>query len=289
VWSRRVDGRTPRPGRSRGRGRLGRLGYAAGITAAVLLGCSGPAVPARAATTFVVVQMNLCNSGMAVTSCYSFGRAVDEAVTKIHRYRPDLVTLQEVCRDDVYAPVGGWGRLARAMADLYGGRRVSVSFSPAWNPYTHQPYRCVNGQQYGVALIHRGAGADRHSGWYVSQDASDEQRTWTCATVIAGRLTGCTTHLSTEADVAARQCRELMATLSAAWVLPEVVLAGDLNLTDAAGGRRDVRDCVPASYDRRSDGTLQQVFFTRNVQWIEGGHEPMRWTDHPVLYQRFRL
>jgi hypothetical protein len=249
---------------------------------------SASAVPARAASTFVVLQMNLCNSGMAI-SCYSSGRAVDEAVDKIHRYPPALVTLQEVCRDDLYAR-DGWGKLAQAMADLYGSGHISVDFVPALNRDTNDWYRCVNGEPFGVAVMHHsGNGLDVHSGWYGSQDPSNELRAWTCTTVLKGRLTGCTTHLSTDPDVAIRQCHELMSSLASGWVMPEVIVAGDFNLISEPGKPHDVRDCAPARYDRTSDSALQQVFFTRNIRWVEGRYEGMRWTDHPLLYERFRV
>ena len=249
---------------------------------------SVPAAPARAATTFVVLQMNLCNSGLAKASCYTFGRAVDEAVQKIHRYPPELVTLQEVCHDDVYAP-GGWGKLGRAMADVYGSAHVYADFVPAFNRNTGSWYRCVDGGLFGIALLFHYAGGPVHRGWYASQDTSEEVRAWTCATVIRGRLTACTTHLSTNPDVALRQCHELMSILAASWALPEVIVAGDVNLRYAAGRPHNVQDCVPTGYDRRGDNELQHVFFTRNVQWVRGRIEPMRWTDHPLLYERFRV
>jgi endonuclease/exonuclease/phosphatase family metal-dependent hydrolase len=282
------------PSRRGGRSRARHLLYAAIAASAVVVASSVAAVPARAAATFVVLQMNLCNSGMAVTSCYSFGKAVDEAVAKIHRYPPDLVTLQEVCRDDVYAR-DGWGKLARAMADLYGSGHVSVDFVPAFNRDTNDMYRCVDGALYGVAMIHRSNGSSRsnglasHSGWYGSQDSSEEVRAWTCTTVVTGRLTGCTTHLSTDPGVAVRQCHELMSILASPWVMPEVIVAGDFNLTSESGKQHNVRDCAPASYDRRSDSALQQVFFTRNIEWVQGTYEAMRWTDHPLLYEGFRI
>jgi hypothetical protein len=238
-------------------------------------------------TTFVVLQMNLCNSGMAL-SCYSFGKAVDEAVAKIRRYPPELVTLQEVCRNDLYTR-GGWGKLTQAMADLYGGEHVAVDFVPARNRYTNDGYRCVNGELFGVAVMHHFNGRELHSGWYRNQDRSDETRAWTCTTVINGQLTGCTTHLSTNKDVAMRQCHELMSTLASPWVMPEVVVAGDFNLTAQSGTSHDVPGCMVPTYDRLSDGALQHVFFTRNVEWMQGRNEDMRWTDHPLLYERFRV
>jgi len=271
-----------------GRWRVRGLWGTAVALSAVVLMTSVAAVPAGAATTFVLLQMNLCNSGVARPPCYSFGRAVDEAVEKIHRYPPELVTLQEVCHDDLYAR-HSWGRLARAMADLYGSRHISVGFVPAFNRDTNDWYRCANGELYGVALLVHDTGLDLHDGWYGNQDSSEETRAWACTTVIKGRLTGCTTHLSTHPDVAMRQCHELMSILAAPWVLPEVIVAGDFNLSSAPGRPHDVQDCALANYDRRGDGALQQVFFTRNIHWLRGTAEAMRWTDHPLLYERFRV
>jgi endonuclease/exonuclease/phosphatase family metal-dependent hydrolase len=263
------------------------------LVALVATGCAGlllssvPARPARAATTFVVLQMNLCNSGLAIHTCYSFGRAVDEAVEKIHKYPPELVTLQEICRDDLYSPTG-WGKLAKAMADIYGTGHVAVDFVPAVDRDTNDWYRCTDDEPFGNALLYHYPGGAPRSGWYQSQDGTDETRAWTCATVIAKRLTACTTHLSTEPDVASRQCRELRAILAESWVQPEVIVGGDFNLT-ATPGTHDVRGCGSPGYDQRGDGSLQHVFFSRTVRWTQGFHEPMRFTDHPLLYEKFRV
>jgi len=235
------------------------------VVAAVVLATAVSAAPARAGTAFVVLQMNLCDSGVPPASCYTFGRSVDEAAGKIHRYPPELVTLQEVCHNDVT-------RLSRTMA--------AAAFFPAWNRDTHDRYRCTNGELYGIALLHHGNGRAVYHGWYANQDASEEVRAWLCATVVNGQLTACTTHLSTHPDVAVRQCHELMSILASRWVLPEVVVAGDFNLTT---------DCAPPGYDRRTDGSLQQVYFTRNVHSATGWHERMRWTDHPLLVERLRI
>jgi endonuclease/exonuclease/phosphatase family metal-dependent hydrolase len=226
-----------------------------------------PAVPATAATTYTVLQMNLCDSGMA-HSCYTFGRSVDEAVQRIRAYAPDLVTFQEICREDLY------GKLARAMADLYGADRISVDFQPARNRYTGRAYRCLNGQPFGIGLVLRGTRHARRDGWYTAQDGDDEIRTWVCVTT-AKSLTVCTTHLSTVTATARRQCAELVAGLPRD---AEVIVAGDLNLT---------RDCAPYPYEDHGDGALQHVLAT--VPWIDGGTQPMRYTDHPLLYARYRL
>jgi hypothetical protein len=137
-------------------------------------------------------------------------------------------------------------------------------------------------------MIYHDSGHDPHHGWYASQDRSPEHRTWTCTTVIPDRLTGCTTHLSIVPAIAMRQCHELMSILASPWVLPEVIVAGDFNLRFTPGKPYNAQDCATATYYRRGDGDLQQVF-SRNVDWVRGGREPMRWTDHPLLYEEFRI
>jgi endonuclease/exonuclease/phosphatase family metal-dependent hydrolase len=239
--------------------------------------------PVPSPATFVVLQMNLCNSGLA-RSCYSSGRAVGEAAEKLRRHAADLVAVQEVCSGDLSGP----GGLTRAMADRRGGP-VSVAFTPAVDRDTDDSYRCTNGEPFGVALIHRGAGGQVHRARYASQDSTDELRVWMCTTVIDRRLTGCTTHLSTDRAVAVRQCRELMSVLGSPWVLPDVVVAGDLNLTSRPADPHGVGECAPAGYGRRSDGAVQHILFTPTVRSVGGGAEPMRWTDHPLLYATVRL
>jgi endonuclease/exonuclease/phosphatase family metal-dependent hydrolase len=268
--------------------RVGRLVGSVLAMVTIVLSSQVSSVAAGAATTVVVVQLNLCNSGMALLSCYSFGRAVDEAVEKIYLHRPDLLTVQEVCRGDLRL-ADGWGKLASAMARLHGSDNIVVDFVPAWNRDTDDAYRCVNGEPFGVALIHHGNGRDTHHGLYSSQDFSNEQRVWTCATVVKDQLTGCTTHLSIRPDVAMRQCRELMSVLASSWVMPKVVVAGDLNLTATPDTPTSVDKCMSAAFDRRGDGAVQHVLFTRDIRWVRGTNEAMQWTDHPLLYQRLRI
>jgi hypothetical protein len=262
---------------------------AAATALAVVLTSSAVAAPAAATASVVVLQMNLCNSG-AAKSCYSFGVAVRQAVANIHRYRPQVVTVQEICRDDVYA-ANGWGPLAQAMADLYGSRRIRVAFTPARNRMTGEPYHgCVNGQEYGVAVIYHGTRGEVHRGWYTNQGRGGEVRTWSCAVVLERRLTACTTHLTINREVAMRQCRELMSILaSASWATPQVIVAGDFNLASEPGKPTDVQTCVPPGYERHGDDAVQQVLYTAGVTWVEGRHEPMAGTDHPLLYEHFRV
>ncbi len=257
-------------------GRTARLLGTAVLALAVLPG--GPAAvppPERVPGSVVVAQMNLCNSGMA--ACYSAGAAVDAAAALVRRLRPDLVAAQEVCLDDVAA---GSGRLAAAMAEVHGADRVAVAFAPAVDLDTGGPYRCTNGEPFGVALLARGGAVDLRSGTYAAQDGRDEARVWTCAAVLDGRLTACTTHLSTVRAVARRQCGELAALLRSPWVRPAAVLAGDFNL--AAG------QCVPPGWAERGDGRVQHVLVGPGLRPAGGGTEPLPGTDHPLLQVTLR-
>src|SRR2546423_8456023 len=148
--------------------------------------------------------MNLCNSGAPQAKCYAFGRSIDEAVGEIHRYRPELVTLQEICRDDLYAR-DGWGRLARAMADLYGTAHVAVDFTPAGNRDTGDWYRCIGGAPFGVAVLHHHARREAPHGWHATQDHRRQLPARTCPMAVPGPLPARTPHPSPQPDVDRRQ------------------------------------------------------------------------------------
>src|SRR3954454_19587586 len=66
-------------------------------------GTSGAlAVPPRAGSTYTLMQMNLCLSGLA--GCYgkvAYPAVVEEAVARIRKAHPDAVTFNEACRTDV--------------------------------------------------------------------------------------------------------------------------------------------------------------------------------------------
>ena len=151
---------------------------------AVVMAPSGASEPVRARgdASLRVLQMNLCDSGLA--HCYT-GRSVPEASEVIRAETPDVVTVNEVCRDDVAALEsaltgsdgdGGGG----------GGRGVVVSaFQAAWDRRTGTALRCRNGRPYGIALVARLAatpqGYDAVGGTYPMQDpGSPELRAWLC-------------------------------------------------------------------------------------------------------------
>jgi endonuclease/exonuclease/phosphatase family metal-dependent hydrolase len=233
-------------------------------------------------STVVVLQMNLCNSGRA--ACFTGGRAVDEAAALVRRHAADVVTLQEICRNDVLVATnpGGLGPVARALADLHPDDRVSVHFVEAKDPDTGTGFRCNNGELFGNAVLHHGDGRGTHGGWFTDWDVGDEIRSWGCAEVVAGGgLTVCTTHISDHARVTVKQCRELFAMLArGSWTRRNLLLAGDLNLPASRLG-----ECGTEGFRVASDDSVQHVLVRGRVYPVRGKVEPMRWTDHPALVQ----
>lgn len=228
-----------------------------------------------------VVQMNLCNSGIA--GCYT-GRSVAAAAEVIREQRPDVVALNEICEHDL-------ARLRPAMAAGSPGATVVSAFQPAYDRRTVRDFRCVNGHRYGVGLLvvvpapYRGH--TTYGGLYPDQDPVDpEERAWACVQAEAA-FYACTTHLAyTSNELALAQCRYLLGTAIPAahardGYLPTVI-AGDLNLP--ARGPSGVRSCLPAGYRLEGDGGVQHVVVTNDFgvrfsRLIEMGGT----TDHPSL------
>jgi len=264
--------------------RHGRLRRVVHVVLTACLAAVAALVPAERVhpSTVVLLQMNLCNSGRA--SCFTAGRAVDEAAAVVRRHRADVVTLQEICRDDVLvaANPGGLGKVARALADLHPDDRVTVHFVEAGDPETGTGFRCNNGELFGNAVLHHGDGLGTRGGWFADWDAGDEIRSWGCAEVVlGGRLTVCTTHISDHVRVTVTQCRELFAMLArASWARSNLILAGDLNLPASRLG-----ECGTAGFRVASDDSVQHVLVRGGLHPVRGGFEPMRWTDHPALVQ----
>jgi endonuclease/exonuclease/phosphatase family metal-dependent hydrolase len=227
------------------------------------------------------LQFNLCDSGIA--GCYT-GRAVRSAATVIRGERPDVVTLNEVCRKDV-------ATLARALSTAHSNHPVAAAFKAARNRPTGGPFRCVNGQSYGIGVLALlGSTKTRYrtySGVYPQQDLGDpEERVWVCLDLPTGLL-ACTTHTaSTSRTVALAQCRYFLNT-----ALPAIrrhvgdlpaTLGADLNLR--AHGAPSPQSCLPSGYQRAGDGLLQDVIAShdfavrsRTVIDMHGA------TDHPGL------
>lgn len=226
-----------------------------------------------------LLQMNLCDSGLA--ACYT-GRSVAQAEAVIRADAPDVVTLNEVCRDDVAV-------LRRALARVRGGR-VVWAFRAVRDRRTADAYRCRNGQPYGIGLLALDpapSGAYRTStGLYPMQaDDDPEQRAWLCVDLTV--FSACTTHLAaTSPAVALAQCGYLLEVAVPAERRRDghepTVLGADLNLR--TGGSPDVRSCVPAGYLRADDGSVQQVLATDGFTIFAVRSAGMRGTtDHPSL------
>jgi hypothetical protein len=228
-----------------------------------------------------VLQLNLCNSGIA--ACYT-GRSVREAAEVVRDERPDIITLNEVCRDDVSA-------LESVLSDINRGGVVKSAFEAAVDRRTGRAFRCRNGQPYGIGLLVRIRppyhGYHRFGAVYPSQDTSDpEQRVWLCLHAVA-EFYACTTHLaSTSETVALAQNGYLFDT-----ALPAVrtqggpdpmVLGGDLNLR--SGGSASGPSYLPPGYRRTDDGATQHIAVSSEVTVRSSRSISMHGTtDHPAL------
>lgn len=251
------------------------VGESAGVRAARLVG--PPTAPPVG--TLRELQMNLCNSGEA--SCYTGGRAVEEASTLMRRVAaPDMVTLNEVCRRDVT------DRLGSVMAGLWPYDDIVYLFAPAVNA-TGGSYRCQDGDVFGNGLIARvPAGRltvlDTRYGMYAAQVTNIERRTFGCVD-LAPRILACVTHLESDsAAVAATQCTTLMSRVVPAlrgnWgASTPVIVAGDMNL--GAG----MTACTPAGFRQVGDGGVQHVLASAGSQFLRIDEYPMKQTDHAAL------
>jgi hypothetical protein len=249
------------------------------ITAAALL--TGPTPASGVTRPLRVLQMNLCDSGFA--GCYT-GHAVAKAAAVIRTHAPDVVTLNEVCQDDVDA-------LGRTLQDVHRGDAVVWAFKAAGDRRSSSDFYCRNGQPYGIGLLARLPAPDRghvtYSGLYAAQDTNDpEERAWLCIHAAAA-FYACTTHLAnTSPAVALAQCSWLLGTaipqLRAQGGYEFTVLGGDLNLSH--GSSPDVGSCVPPGYLRKDDNAVQQIMATADLTLISSMLIGMdETTDHPSL------
>jgi hypothetical protein len=232
-------------------------------------------------TAFWVLQLNLCNSGLA--GCYENGQSVPEAAAMIKAQLPDTVTLNEICSPDLDVLA------TTAMAQTWPGDWIFWAFRPAHDKARNAPYLCKNGQQYGIGVIGHVAPANWadtnvRGGIYPTQDAnSNEQRVWLCVYAIGNYYT-CTTHLAANAaGIAMAQCHYLMNTAipaarTAMGGYSPTVVGGDLNLK--YGGNPNVQDCVPAGWFRKGDDGVQHILATSDFTFQFTRKINMSHTDH---------
>src|SRR3954471_18972815 len=94
--------------------------------ALALTSCTGPPAAAPSAgSTFTLMQMNLCLSGLA--GCFgkvAYPAVVEEAVARIRQAHPDAVTFNEACRGDIARIARRTGYHLRFSRVIYRGERL---------------------------------------------------------------------------------------------------------------------------------------------------------------------
>jgi endonuclease/exonuclease/phosphatase family metal-dependent hydrolase len=237
---------------------------------------------AQAQTTRRLLQMNLCNSGLA--GCYEGGRSIDEAYGKITSQRPDIVTLNEVCSADV-------DRLWEAMQVVWPGQVGNGSvgktllFAPALNGNTNQNYKCANGDEFGNGIIWHSTDATVIGtiGIYSNQDSGAEKRSFGCVNIMPNGPYACVTHLSAASEpVALAQCKELMSHVVATASQNGVagLIGGDFNLEYDTSDPENVQKCVAGGYYRKGDGDVQHWVAQNSLTFVSRTTIGMSYTDH---------
>jgi endonuclease/exonuclease/phosphatase family metal-dependent hydrolase len=238
---------------------------------------NAPAVaPTAAASTYTLMQMNLCMSGLG--ACYpkvAYPAGVNEAVARIREARPDAVTFNETCGADAE-------RIARRTGYHWRFSRVI---------YRRRPLACIDpGDRglFGDAILTK-AGVEHAKGRPFEAQAGIERRGWLCVTTRVD-VDVCTAHLATRGsdEVAANgpQCRELRALLARRGVARTVIFGGDVN-------RRF--SCAPEGSWTRTDRAaeqepgLQQVYGTRALRSPSAAVVRAARTDHDILLVRTHL
>ena len=232
------------------------------------------------ASPFRALQLNLCNSGYA--GCFQDGLAIPEGHDVITQVSPHVVTLNEICEDDVST------QLFAAMQEAWPDDYVFWAFAPAASRDSGGPITCTDGQRYGVGILGHvpaasWAGFEFAGSRLENQSADNEMRAWACA-YAADNYYICATHLENDnGDVAIAQCNEVMNP-----IIPEfwgthggqlpTVLGGDFNLR--FNGSPDVQDCVPQGWYRKGDGDVQHIMATSDLVFESSEAFSMERTDH---------
>jgi endonuclease/exonuclease/phosphatase family metal-dependent hydrolase len=250
----------------------------AAVGCALVLALTGCGESSRAAgsTTYTLMQMNLCLSGLA--GCYAkvaYPAVVEEAAARIREARPDAITFNEACRGDV-------ARIARRTGYQLRFSRVI---------YRGVPLHCVRpgGRGlFGDAVLTKAA-IERTDSHDFKAQAGIERRRWLCVTTRVG-VDVCTAHLNTQSAVEAAgneaQCAELATLLARRAAARTVIFGGDVN-------RRP--SCAPAGMWTRADRSahqaagLQHVYGSAALRSPSAEVVPARHTDHDVLLVRVTI
>ena len=229
-----------------------------------------------AGSTYTLMQMNLCLSGLA--GCYrkaAYPAVVQEAVARIREGRPDAVTVNEACRNDV--------------AEI--ARRAGYHLRFSRVVYLDKPLQCVQpgGRGlFGDAVLTRAAIESADNQDFETQ-AGPERRRWLCVTTQV-EVDVCTAHLNTRSSLEVSgndaQCIELTTLLARRAAARTVAFGGDVN-------RRP--SCAPDGLWTRTDRAAEQA---PGIQHVYGSGAlrspsarvlPATHTDHDVLLVRADL
>jgi len=242
----------------------------ASVGCTLILALSGCGGSSSAGSTYTLMQMNLCLSGLA--GCYggvAYPTVVEEAVAGIRAAHPDAVTLNEVCRRDATRIARRTGYHVRFSRVIYRGERL----------------RCVRpgGRGlFGDAVLTDAAVKSTESHDFQAQ-AGLERRRWLCVSTRVD-VDVCTAHLNTRTriEVAGNdaQCVELAALLARRAWTRTVIFGGDVN-------RRET--CAPTGVWTRTDRSAEQAPGVQHVYGSGALRGPSakvvraRHTDHDIL------
>jgi endonuclease/exonuclease/phosphatase family metal-dependent hydrolase len=248
---------------------------ASGCSRSTSVGTPAAVLPA-ASSTYTLMQMNLCLSGLA--GCYgkvAYPAVVEEAIARIREAHPNAVTFNEACRGDVARIARRTGYHVRFSRVIYRGEQL----------------RCVRpgGRGlFGDAVLTKAAieSTDNHD--FEAQEGI-ERRRWLCVATRV-HVDVCTAHLNTRttAEVAGNdaQCVELTALLARRAQARAVIFGGDVNRG---------RSCAPGGAWTRTDSAagqapgLQHVYGSGALRSPSAEVAPATHTDHDVLLVRAHL
>ena len=172
-----------------------------------------------AGSTYTLMQMNLCLSGLG--TCYrkvAYPAVVEEAVARIRQAHPDAVTFNEACGNDV-------ALIARRTG--YHLRFSRVIYHDELLPCIKPGGRGL----FGNAVLSKAPIESSESHAFAAQ-AGPERREWLCVSTRVG-VEVCTAQLAAPAiDEAAAndpQCAELRALLARRAAARAVIFGGDVN------------------------------------------------------------
>jgi endonuclease/exonuclease/phosphatase family metal-dependent hydrolase len=234
------------------------------------------AVPPTAGSTYTLMQMNLCLSGLA--GCYgkaAYPAVVEEAVARIRAAHPDAVAFNEACRSDVALIARRAGYHLRFSRVIYLG----------------EPLRCVQpgGRGlFGDAVLTEAAIESSDNQDFEAQ-AGVERRRWLCVTTRVD-VDVCTAHLNTRSTIEVAgndaQCAELAALLARRAPARILIFGGDVN-------RR--QSCAPDGFWTRTDRSahqapgLQHVYGSGPLRSPSAQVVPATHSDHDILLVRAQL